>query len=43
MYCACGTMEAKADVEYSKQMSAEGKHMQVLAKVYTYPTYNPEK
>lgn len=33
MNCACGTLETKADVECSKQMSAEENHMQVVAKV----------
>lgn len=33
MNWAWRTLETKADMEYSKQMSAEGKHMQVVAKV----------
>lgn len=33
MNFAYGTLDTKADVEYSKLMSAEGKHMQVVAKV----------
>lgn len=34
----CGTLETKADMECSKQMSAERKHMQVMAKVCRDPT-----
>lgn len=37
MNCACGTWETKADVECSKQMSAKGKYMQVVAKVCRDP------
>lgn len=33
MNCACDTLETKSDVGCSKQMSTEGKHMQVVAKV----------
>lgn len=33
MNYAYGTLDTKADVECSKLMSAEGKHMKVVAKV----------